>query len=138
MKIRTGFVSNSSSSSFILRVLAGSTEKEIRAIIEEQVGEMKDFFMPTFRQELIDTIMERKGDKNEYENDLKFELEWLENHPDSDTKDLERYQAMRDDKFDHYHGGFSDNGEGAMQYWLCETNFKIETDDFFMENNSGY
>ena len=138
MKIRTGFVSNSSSSNFVLRVLAGSTEEEIRAIIEAQVGEMKGFFMPTFRKDLIDTIMECKGSKNECEKDLKMELEWLEKNPDSDTDERDRYQAMCDDKFDHYSGGFSDNGEGPLQYFLCDTVFKIDEDYFFMENDPGH
>lgn len=138
MKIRVGFVSNSSSSNFVLMVLSGSTEEEIRAIIEKRVGKMEGFFMPTFRQELIDTIMKCKGSKNECENDLKFELKWLEKNPDEDTGERDRYQTMCDDKFDHYSGGFSDNGEGPWQYFLCYTPFKIEEDDFFMENITGY
>lgn len=138
MKIRTGFISNSSSSSFILMVLAGSTEEEIRAIIEKRVGKMEGFFMPTFRQKLIDIIMECKGEKNECERDLEFEKKWNKNHSDHDTREQDRLQVMCDDKFDHYSGGFSDNGDGPFQYFLCYTPFKIEEDDFFMENNTGY
>lgn len=138
MKVRTGFVSNSSTSNFILRVLAGSTEKEIRSIIEKQVGDMKGFFMPTFRQELIDTIMKCKGEKNDCIRDLEWELKWIEENSDRNTDERDRYQAMCDDKFDHYSGGFSDNGDGPFQYFLCYTPFKIEEDDFFMENNPGY
>lgn len=138
MKVRIGFVSNSSTSNFILRVLAGSTEEEIRSIIEKQVGDMKGFFMPTFRQELIDTIMNCKGEKNDCIRDLEWELKWIEENPDRNTDERDRYQAMCDDKFDHYSGGFSDNGDGAFQYFLCYTPFKIEENDFFMENMPGY
>lgn len=138
MKIRSGFVSNSSSSNFILRVIAGSTEEEIRAIIEKQVGDMKGFFMPTFRQELIDTIMNCKGEKNDCIRSLKFEKKWNKDHPDHDLKEQDNLQAMCDDKFDHYDGGFSDNGDGAFQYFLCYTSFKIEENNFFMENIPGY
>lgn len=138
MKFRLGFVSNSSSSNFVLMVLAGSTEEEIRAIIEKQVGEMKDFFIPGLRQQLIDTIMECKGYKNDCIRNLKFETEWNTDHSEHSTKEQERLQAMVDDKFDHYEGGFSDNGDGPIQLWLCNTPFKIEKDDFFMENITGY
>ncbi len=138
MKIRTGFVSNSSTSSFVLRIFEGATEEEIRAVIEKQVGKMEGFFLPEFRQQLIDTIMGCKGDKNECIRDLKFEKEWNKDHPDHDTKEQDHLQVMCDDKFDHYSGGFSDNGDGPLQFMLCYTPFKVEEDNFFMENHAGY
>ena len=138
MKIRTGFISNSSTSSFVLRVFEGATEEEIRSIIEKQVGKMEGFFLPEFRQQLIDTIMECKGDKNEHIRDLEWEIKWLKENPDKSTEDRDRYQAMVDDKFDYYRGGFSDNGDGPLQFMLCYTPFKVEEDNFSMENHAGY
>jgi hypothetical protein len=138
MKIRQGFVSNSSSSSFTLCVPKGTTEEEIRLIIEKQVGKMEGFFLPNFRQDIIDTLMESKGDKNEYISDLKFEKEWNEEHPDASTGEQERLQAMADDEFDYYQGGFSDNGDGPIQCLLCYADFKVEGDNFSMENDAGY
>lgn len=138
MKIRTGFVSNSSSSSFVLNVLKGTTEEEIRAMVEKLVGKMEGFFLPHFRAELVDCIMECKGEKNECVSELKWEKKWLKENPGKDTTERDRLQAMVDDKFDHYTGGFSDNGEGALQYFLCETSFTIDEKDFFMENDAGY
>ncbi len=138
MKIRNGFVSNSSSSCFTVRVPRGTTEEEIRAKIEEHVGEMKNFFIPSFRQQIVDTIMECKGDKVDLERELKFEIEWNKEHPDHSTEEQERRQAQFDGDLDYYNGGFSDNGDGAIQLWLCNTDFKIDEDGFFMENYSGY
>lgn len=138
MKIRKGFVSNSSSSNFILRIFEGATEEEIRAMIEKQVGKMEGFFIPEFRQQIIDTIMECKGDKNNCIRDLEWELKWLKEEPNRDTEQRDYYQAKCDDEFDHYQGGFSDNGDGPIQLWLCNTAFKVENDTFSMENHVGY
>ncbi len=134
MKVRLGFVSNSSSSNFVLMVLTGSTEEEIRAIIEKQVGKMEGFFIPEFRQQLIDTIMECKGEKNECVRDLEYEIKWLKDNPGESTEDRDMYQAMVDDKFDHYQGRFSDNGEGHLQYFLCYLIINIDDEDFYFLN----
>ncbi len=141
MKIRTGFVSNSSSSSFIVMVKKGMSELEMRARVAQYVGPMSNFFMPDFRQNLIDTIMECKGDKVDLKKDLAWEQKWKDEHPDPDdhdTDEIDRLQKLIDKNVDYYEGGFSDNGDGALQYWLCETSFKIEGDGFSMINEAGY
>jgi len=138
MKIRTGFVSNSSSSSFVMMVSKGMSEEDIRARVAEVIGPMTSFFMPDFRQNLIDTIMECKGEKIDLEKELKFELDWLDKNPDSDTLERDQWQEIIDKNVDYYRGGFSDNGDGALQYWLCEQAFKVSRDGFFMENEAGY
>lgn len=138
MKIRAGFVSNSSSSNFVMMVSKGMSEEEIRAIVAECVGPMTNFFMPDFRQNLIDTIMECKGEKVDLENELKWENKWLAENPDRDTDDRDEIQRKIDSGIDYYQGGFSDNGDGSLQAWLCDTSFKVERDGFSMENEEGY
>ena len=139
MKIRNGFVSNSSSSNFIMRVPEGSTAEYIREKVGKHVGTMEGFFIPDFREQLINIIIKCKGSKNDCISDLKWELKWLEEDPDRDTKQRDYYQSKCDDEFDHYQGGFSDNGDGPIQLWLCNSEFKIEDEDgFFMENHCGY
>ena len=134
MKIRTGFVSNSSSSSFTVCVPKGSTEAEIRTIIERLVGKMEGFFLPEFRQQLIDTIMECKGELIDLEKDLQFENKWLADTPESSTEERDQLQKQIDSGNDYYQGGFSDNGNGPIQFMLRYTNFKVEEDNFLMEN----
>ncbi len=138
MKIRTGFVSNSSSSSFIVMVSKGMSEDDIRARVAEYVGPMSNFFMPDFRQNLIDTIVECKGDMADLEEDLKREQKWIKDHPDYSTDELDQIQNLIDKNVDYYEGGFSDNGDGALQAWLCYESFKVERDGFYMENTGGY
>ncbi len=138
MKVRIGFVSNSSSSNFILAVAKGSTEDAIRTMIEEAVGDMSGFFIPTFRQDLIDTIMKCKGDKEDLEENLKYEQKWIKNHPDSSKDELEELQRQIRSGLDYYSGGFSDNGDGPIQLFLCNSEFKIVGDKFLMENYAGY
>lgn len=138
MKIRNGFVSNSSSSSFIMRVPEGTTEEERRELVEQQVGEMKGFFIPNFRNDLVDAIMKCSSYKNDYESDLEWEIKWIEEDPKRDTEKRDRLQTMADDEFDYYCGGFSDNGDGPIQAWLCYMNFKVSEERFFMENSGGY
>lgn len=138
MKVRTGFVSNSSSSSFVLTVSKGTSEEEIRAMVESHVGSMEGFFILDFRQNLIDTIMECKGEKINLKKELKFEQDWINKNPDSSTDGRDQWQKIIDKNIDYYQGGFSDNGEGSLQAWLCDTSFKIEENGFFMENTGGY
>ena len=138
MKIRLNFVSNSSSSNFILTVTKGSTETEIRKMVEEAVGDMKGFFIPTFRQDLIDIIMTCKDTKLDLERTLKHEQLWVKNNPDSSKTELKELQRKIDSGLDYYCGGFSDNGDGPIQFFLCNYDFKVEKDNFHMENHSGY
>jgi hypothetical protein len=138
MKIRTGFVSNSSSSNFIIQVPKGTTEEEILLMVEKHIGDMKGFFIPTLRQDMIETIMECKGDKADLEADLKFEVNWINDNPDSSTTERDRLQELIDRNVDRYEGGFSDNGDGPLQNWLCDTNFKIIDGSFTMINEAGY
>ncbi len=138
MKIRPGFVSNSSSSSFVMMVSKGTSIKEIRSKVEKHIGKMEGFFLPNFRQDLINTIMECKGSLMDLEGDLQYEIDWISKNPGSCTLERDRFQELIDKNMDIYDGGFSDNGEGALQLFLCNTNFKIEEEDFFMENMGGY
>ncbi len=138
MKIRKGFVSNSSSSSFIIMVPKGTSVKEIQSKIEKHVGKMEGFLLPNFRQNLIDTIIECIGDKIDLDSELKFEIDWISKNPESETSERDRLQKLIDKNVDIYDGGFSDNGEGPLQYFLCSTNFKVEEENFFMENTGGY
>jgi len=140
MKLRAGFVSNSSSSNFILTVPKGTSEENIRFIVENLVGdmEMKDFFIPDFRQKLIDTIMECRGNKITLEEDLKWENKWIKNHPGASTGERDELLRKIESGLDYYGGGFSDNGEGPIQAFLCEMNFEVEKDGFKMVNEAGY
>ena len=138
MKVRTGFVSNSSSSSFVMIVTKGMSEEEMGARIAESIGPMSNFFIPDFRQDLIDTIMKSKGGKINLEGELKSEQDWIDKNPDGSTEERDEWQKIIDKNVDYYQGGFSDDGDGALQAWLCGTSFKVERDGFFMENTDGY
>ena len=138
MKIRTGFVSNSSSSNFILTAPGGTTEEEICAWVEKQVGEIEGFFLLNFRNDVINTIMECKGGKINISGDLEREKKRNKEHPDHSTEEQERLQKQLDSGLDIYGGGFSDNGDGPLQYMLCYTDFKVEDGDFSMINEGGY
>jgi len=74
MKIRTDFVTNSSSSSFIIAVKAGVTEKEIKTFVDKHfnsvIDEMTDNFgnepdedVQTVRDELIERFMNASRDR---------------------------------------------------------------------------
>jgi len=120
MKIRTGFVSNSSSSSFVLCVSKDSTKKEIRFIIEKEIGNIDDFFIPNFKQKIIDLIMDcEKISKDELEDYKKY---------------LPFDQNRIDTNLDVYRGSFHDDTGDPIENLLCETSFKIKEENLFIEN----
>ena len=134
MKIRTGFVSNSSTSSFVLCVPRGSTEEQIHAMIKKSICPF-DCFMNAFADNIIDIILECMGEKIEIQEkiekgqelDLQYQIDYWQEH-------IDNWQDKVDRNFDLYQGGFS-NSEDSIQYTLFNLAFKISEDNFFMKND---
>lgn len=73
MKIRSGFVSNSSSSSFIIAVRSSVTNEDINAFVENATENIKNFIEDMdYKSDCMDEIVEEV--KQELRNELQFIL----------------------------------------------------------------
>ena len=125
MKLRQGFVSNSSSSSFIMGVPKGSTEQKIREILKKNLDIKNCSIFPNLEEEVLDTIiwdMEAIKDIDEYIKERDWEkLDYL--------KEMSL-------KMDIYTGDFP-NDNTAMEGLLCDAEIDINEDDLYFKE-AGY
>jgi len=133
MKVRTGFISNSSSSSFVIHVLQGSTEEQIRAMIEEHIGILDTCFLENFKEDMINVMLRCKGKKVDVQKRLEEEKNSKYRHQEW----VDEWQDIIDKNLDVYHGGFETDGD-PIEVLLSGSAFKIEEENFFIENNGEY
>lgn len=143
MKIRNGFVSNSSSSSFIVTLKNG--KKLDKSILLEtfEVGENSPLY--GFADDLANWIVgnvEEHSIKSIHEdyigkiNELTDE-EIIQNILDNDIMDEEDLMKIKSGEWKYYYGSVSTDSGEALEEYLCNSGMDIETDTIKIECN-GY
>jgi len=137
VKVRSGFVSNSSSSSFIIGVKGEGSLDDKLAVMKHEIPSNNP--MSGLLNPLIDDILSTVRQCSE-----KVELEdWL------DTYDFSSIEEAREswgkdviDLFEKgmsvYEGAFSDEGTSGAETLLCYTSLNFKSDDFVMIHEGGY
>ena len=133
MKTRTGFVSNSSSSSFIIGVKNGElTEKKLQKLFKIEKGSVL--------QPLVDGLIEfiisdacpytRKGYLEErcYED-----LEEL-----ADCKEGKKAKEIFEKGYTFYEGHASNEDDNAMSYAMVEMDIDYEDDEIIFFKEAGF
>ncbi len=121
MKIRQGFVSNSSSSSFVVAVKDSS---KVILTIEVDLNKFADHV-------LCDEEEVRQYFNDEYEYELKEKEDWV-------LKRMEQcLQAVKDGK-KVLIGSFSSEGEEAVEQFLCENGLPSSPGLDIIESSGGY
>jgi len=132
MKRRIGFVSNSSSSSFIIGIKKGSSIK--RVLEKYELEESHPFY------EIVDatiSVLIKESERITLADYIKIGC--YENAQEC-AEDSDEGQAMVDmDKkgFNLYIGSCSDEGEG-FEASLCEMEINVNTDDLIIIKRGGY
>ena len=134
MKLRKGFVSNSSSSSF---VITSKEPLDINSILESS-NISKDFIFYELCKEAISSVIlcadELKTEKDFYKHYGTYNSleEFMEDC--SFPK-----KAMDNFKRGHhiYVGGFSSE-QGGIESGLCDMSFNIDKEDFYFKQSGGY
>ena len=126
MKARAGFVSNSSTSSFII----GSKEPLTREFLKKMASVPEGSFLHGLVDDIIEIIVDSAGKPmtlEEYLEDRGMDEDEL----DEDTKKI----------FDRgmlfYSGGFSSESDD-IEVGLCNKKFDIDLDDFVFKQDGGY
>ena len=123
MKIRNGFVSNSSSSSFIV---AYKGEKPTEAQMMESFGIAKgspaaELFGGSFKK----LLAAKRVPKADIEDMRQY---------DSDSEELK----LLDGGWTVLRGSASDEGSGPDESFLCDSDIDISTDSFKIIKSAGY
>lgn len=146
MKLRNGFVSNSSSSSFVVTMKNG--EKMTKEILMEIFDVKKTSPLYKFAKDLTKWIINNVKEmdiKDIYENyignkertltDEEMIEEIVADYGGMNKKELEKIARK---EYRYYSGdAASDSGDG-LEYYLCENGINIETDIIKIESGGGY
>jgi len=132
MKVRNGFISNSSSSSFIIGI---KDEKSARAILNKacEVPEQHPFH--DMIEEMVSAIVRSISHCDELGCDLTSYMEWV----NEEGEDVDENIVNAINKgLTVYRGYFSDEGGDDIESLLCNTSFNIVRDDFVFIKEDGY
>lgn len=132
MKCRNGFVSNSSSSSFIIAIKNGSLKDKFDAMEASLsvdyplVGMIKQI-----HKEVLANVQEIDYPNGKLPMYYSSWNDWFEEQPDN-------VKNLCEDKWKVYIGSASDNGDGAVQYMLCWMDEHKKTDETYVHFEGGY
>lgn len=143
MKIRNGFVSNSSSSSFILII---KNNKELTKDLLLDVFEVNETSpMYSFVNELSDWIinsLKERDLKEIYNNycgyDNNTEDEMIEELSDTQEFPEEYFEKIRNKEYRYYEGLASDESGDGLESYLCATGINIDTESIMIKSGGSY
>jgi len=138
MKIRNGFVSNSSSSSFIVGLPKGMSDKKKRDFLLKKMGVDKDSFFFYAATGVVDCIMEATPIKTleDMIEDYGYASlgDFSEDHPNF----VEVFNRCGAYELDVFSGSASNEDHDIGGQLFCEMEWKINTDDFFISKDASY
>jgi hypothetical protein len=135
MKIRTGFVSNSSSSSFIV-AFKGNLDEVLEKAFHVEIS----MYHPLCHviTDMVETIK-----ASVYKEDIYNSLEeYLKELECEDVGNLGYHEkeiaALLQKGYKVGSGGFEDDYEGSITSYLCNQDFDFESDDLVFKQDGGY
>lgn len=133
MKTRTGFVSNSSSSSFIVAV-KGNLKTEL-AKLEKKEKKSNGLFSSLI-SEAVAVIETTCEDFNEQDVLDCYGHDTIEEF--YSTPEGKRIKKLQDDGFKVYTGSWSDDGGEPIEAVLCNTDFNYKSKTLVIIHDGGY
>jgi len=136
MKIRNGFVSNSSSSSFMVGLPRGLSDKEKREFLLNKMGVDKNSFFYVAAKGVADCIINSTPmkDAKALIDDYGYNSveDMREDYPDW----VELFEDSR--QLEIYAGSASNEDYDLGEQLFCEMEWKVSDDDFYINKEAGF
>lgn len=131
MKMRNGFVSNSSSSSFILAIKG--PKNRLKSVLKESFAVPKGHPFEGIIQSITECFLE------EVERAEVVDHEWIVDRYDwdPDHEEAKWLHKLLADGYKVFEGSFTDEDEAA-EAMLCDMDLDIKTDNIIIKKEGGY
>ncbi len=135
MKRRYGFVSNSSSSSFIIGSKGELTKEKLFKFLSSGLNLPKDSFVWNLVNGAAETFKDnaKQVTVDDLDDDPYASDEWIQ---DSDY--YKRIRKILDSKMRLYTGGVSTDTDDSMEQYLVDAEFDYESDDLIIWKEGGF
>ena len=136
MKRRNGFVSNSSTSSFI--IYFKGTREQLKTRLIEVFKVPEDYPIKEIAKEMSETIIScLEQDYKKGISTLKDYLTFMEDEYGGEP--TEKALQYLQEEFSIYPGNFSNEGyDNALEPLLCDTDIYYKSDDLIIEHRGGF
>lgn len=134
MKIRQGFVSNSSSSSFTLALPKGTKKEDVKEIILKKMQVPETSMIFNMAQDMAEVFAKSIDSKLDIDDEINSTKKYMTNGGKDWIRELEEYKEK---EWVIFRGGFADDN-GEIEAMLCCLTLKINDDDMHFENEGGY
>ena len=135
MKIRNGFVSKSSSSSFMVGLPNLATEKELQEFLIKKMGADENSFFYRAAKEIAECILCSEPIRTK--EDLIAEA-YADSWEDVDEWYKEPFEKCEAKGLNFYIGSATNDACEIGEQMFCEMKWQVDDDDFFMNKDSGY
>jgi len=138
MKIRNGFVSNSSSSSFVVGFPKGLSKSEKKKILFDKMGVDKNSFFIIAAEEISKCILDSehvKGEKGMLEY---YGYDTMESFAEDYEWEYNTIKKALDKGFDLYLGSATNEGYEIGEALFCEMGWHVDDDDFVISKEESF
>ena len=138
MKIRNGFVSNSSSSSFIVGFKKGLSNKEKEQLLLKKMGINENSFFYNIAKEITGCIINSNFIKNKEKLLEEFGYDSFEEMEELESWTTNAFLKCEEKNFDIYTGSAGNDSEDTGEILLCDMEWNIDDNDIFIQKDASF